>query len=320
MINSVRNTVLSILNKNNYGYISPSDFNLFAKQAQLDIFEDYFYEYNYQINKENARTSGTGYADIRKGYEEVIDAFSVDNFLSHNVSNKFFTPSPTTTNDNYYLLNKVLAYTRLLASGSNTSVVVSSLVDNTTNFVAAGVQVGSIVGNTTTNETAYVESIVGTDTLVLTDGNGNPADIFQAFPEKYVIYDSGVVSEAEKVSHSKITMLNNSLLTSPSTLFPAYTHQEPNITLFPASINTIGAVQCQYIRYPKDPKWTYITLIGGEPSFDQSQPDFQDFELPISDEPTLVLKILQYAGMSIREVAAVQFGQGLEQKEDQDEK
>ena len=73
MINSVRNTVLSILNKNNYGYISPSDFNLFAKQAQLDIFEDYFYQYNYQLNKENARASGTGYADITKGYEEVIN-------------------------------------------------------------------------------------------------------------------------------------------------------------------------------------------------------------------------------------------------------
>ena len=67
MINSVRQTVLSILNKNNYGYVSPSDFNLFAKQAQLDIFEDYFYQYNYQINKEkNARQSGTGYADIKK--------------------------------------------------------------------------------------------------------------------------------------------------------------------------------------------------------------------------------------------------------------
>ena len=36
MINSVRNTVLAIINKNNYGYISPSDFNLFAKQAQLE--------------------------------------------------------------------------------------------------------------------------------------------------------------------------------------------------------------------------------------------------------------------------------------------
>ena len=55
MINSVRKTVLSVLNKNNYGYITPDDFNLYAKQAQLDIFDDYFYDYNYQINKENAR-------------------------------------------------------------------------------------------------------------------------------------------------------------------------------------------------------------------------------------------------------------------------
>lgn len=320
MINSVRNTVLSILNKNNYGYISPSDFNLFAKQAQLDIFEDYFYQYNYQINKENARASGTGYADITKGYEEVINIFSVDNFLLHNISNKFFTPSQTTTNDDYYLLNKVLVYTRLLASGSNTSLQVGDLVDNTINFVSAGVNVGDIVGNTTTNQTAFVQSLTGTDTLVLTDGNGNTADIFKNFPEGYVVYDDSVVNEAEKVTHSKITMLNNSLLTAPSTMFPAYTQQEPNLSLFPPSINTIGAVQCQYIRYPNDPKWTYVDLIGGEPSFDQSQSDFQDFELSISDEPTLVLKILQYAGMSIREVAAVQFGQGLEQKEDQDEK
>ena len=43
-INEVRNTVLAIANKNNYGYISPQDFNLYAKQAQLDMFEDYFEE------------------------------------------------------------------------------------------------------------------------------------------------------------------------------------------------------------------------------------------------------------------------------------
>lgn len=53
MINSVRNTVLAILNKNNYGYIAPNDFNLYAKQAQLDLFEDLFYEYNYQIIKDH---------------------------------------------------------------------------------------------------------------------------------------------------------------------------------------------------------------------------------------------------------------------------
>ena len=314
MINSVRNTVLSILNKNNYGYISPADFNLFAKQAQLDIFEDYFYQYNYQINKENARQSGTGYADITKGYGEVINIFSETKFLSHDNNNKFFTPSQITTNDDYYLLNKVLVYTTILTSGINDAVVVNELRNTTGNFIASGVQVGDIVANITTNTTAIVTNVNSSSILTL------DANIFLATGNQYVIYDDSVVNEAEKVTHSKITMLNNSLLTAPSTMFPAYTQEEPTLSLFPSTINQMGGVQCQYIRYPKDPKWTYVNLVGGEPSFDQSQPDFQDFELTISDEPTLVLKILQYAGMSIRELQAVQFGQGLENFEEQQER
>ena len=56
-----------------------------------------------------------------------------------------------------------------------------------------------------------------------------------------------------------------------------------------------------YIREPLDPKWTYTTLTGGEPVFDASAADYQDFELPADDEYRLITKILQYAGLSIRE-------------------
>ena len=108
MINSVRNTVLSILNKNNYGYISPADFNLFAKQAQLDIFEDYQYQYNYQVNSENARKSGTGLADIKKGYEEVINSFSRIDFLTPQGGNLFSVPTELTTGFDYFFLKSNL--------------------------------------------------------------------------------------------------------------------------------------------------------------------------------------------------------------------
>ncbi len=319
MINSVRNTVLAILNKNNYGYISPQDFNLYAKQAQLDIFEDYFYQYNYQVIKENARQSGTGYADIKKGYEEVIDLFSVTDFLLHSYNNTFFTPSLATTNSDYYLLNKVLVYPTILASGTNTLVQVNDLVDAGATFVADGVEVGDIVANTTTNQTAFV-SVVTATTLTLVDAFGNPADIFLNLAESYLVYDASVVAEAEKVTHSKITLLNRSLLTTPNNLYPAYTQQESLLTVFPNSINEVGGVECQYIRYPRDPQWTYTTLTGGEPVFNQSNPSYQDFELPIDDEYALVMKILQFAGMSIREVTAVQFGTQLDQLENQEEK
>lgn len=244
MINSVRNTVLSILNKNNYGYISPSDFNLYAKQAQLETFEEYFSEYNKILNMENLRTSGTGYADIRKAIEEAMELFSVTSTLSQvaPATNRFYLPSPTTTGFDYFMINKVLCY----------------------------------------------------------DASISPR-VFKG--------------EAEKITHTKITMLNTSNLTAPTEQYPAYTQENGIMTVYPSTINLPNEVEANYFRYPKDPKWTYISLTNGEPVFDQSQPDYQDFEVPYEDEFKLVTKILQYAGMSIREIAAVQFGATEEQKQ-----
>ena len=233
MINSVRNTVLAIINKNNYGYISPSDFNLFAKQAQLDLFDEYFVQYNQQINEENSRVSGTGYADIKKGYEEVIDYFSKFATLTQNAGNVYTLPS------DYYLLDKVICY------------------------------------------------------------------------------PITTIREAEKVTQSKITLLNRSMLTSPSQAYPAYTQSGNFISVFPVTINQAGEVAAQYIRYPLDPKWTFTTISSGSPIFDQSQSDYQDFELPLDDSNDLVAKILQYAGISIREADVFKFGQIEEQSQNQ---
>lgn len=74
-INNVRETVLAICNKNNYGYISPDDFNLYAKQAQLDIFRSYMEKYNYYINLENQHASGSDLADLAKSTVESIEIF-----------------------------------------------------------------------------------------------------------------------------------------------------------------------------------------------------------------------------------------------------
>ena len=313
MINSVRNTVLSILNKNNYGYISPSDFNLFAKQAQMDIFEDYFYQYNYQIQKENARQSGTGYADIKKGYEEVIEMFSETKYLTHNVNNTFYLPAQLYTGDDYYLINKVLGFETTVTSGTSTAVLANSLEDSGANFISDGVQVGDIVFNLrpVAPTFATVTQVLSGNILVLS------SDIFTVNPSSYIIFKPKQ-NELEKVTQGKITMLNNSLLTAPTRTFPAYTQEGDLLTAYPSTLTE--GILCNYIRYPKDPKWTYQSLTGGEPVFDSSQSDYQDFEIPNDDEPSLIMKILQYAGMSIREIQAVQFAQAQDQEDTQEEK
>ena len=107
MINTVRNTVMAILNKDNNGYITPEEFNLFAKQAQLEIFEQYFYDYTNWVNKRNARLANDGYANIQKNIAETIDEFSTSSTLVYDApSQSFALPA------DWYYVNVVLFGTK----------------------------------------------------------------------------------------------------------------------------------------------------------------------------------------------------------------
>ena len=44
--NNVYQKVLAFANKEQRGYITPQEFNLFADQVQMEILEQYFYDVN----------------------------------------------------------------------------------------------------------------------------------------------------------------------------------------------------------------------------------------------------------------------------------
>lgn len=75
-INRARNTVLFLLDKNNRGFISPEKFDTFCYLAQMDLFENLFFQYNKWKLNENKRMSVTEFGDIPKNIQEQIDAFS----------------------------------------------------------------------------------------------------------------------------------------------------------------------------------------------------------------------------------------------------
>lgn len=315
MINQVRNTVLSVLNKNNYGYISPSDFNLYAENAQMELYEEYFSSYNKAINMENARMAGSDYAEIEGPIAETLETFLVTNFLANTASspslptsNSFLAPSVVTTGDTAYYILKMLCYTNVISSGTNSGVGTNLLIASSGQFNTLGIVSGDIVVNVNTKKTAKVVVVSSNTTLTL------DADIFLTTPVNYLII-SQVAKEADKVSVGKITMLNSSLLTQPTNMFPSYTLEGNNINMYPKTINKFGQLQAVYFRHPKVPKWTYSTLANGEPVFNQSQSDYQDFELPEEDGYKLAMKILQYCGISIREAMVAEYALGQEQHE-----
>ena len=75
-IDTVYQKVLALANKEQRGYITPQEFNLFADQAQMDIFEQYFYDLN-QLLRINSNSDE--YADIRDNLQEKITIFETGN-------------------------------------------------------------------------------------------------------------------------------------------------------------------------------------------------------------------------------------------------
>ena len=74
-VNKVYRVVLSIINKEQRGYLTPDQFNRIARQAQLDIYEKTFYDYNRAIRKQVVGDFRE-YSDIASNIKEKIDVFS----------------------------------------------------------------------------------------------------------------------------------------------------------------------------------------------------------------------------------------------------
>ena len=68
-IDTVYQKVLAFANKEQRGYVTPQEFNLFASQAQLEIIEQYFYDLN-QFDRGNG--NNTEYSDMVTLIQEKI--------------------------------------------------------------------------------------------------------------------------------------------------------------------------------------------------------------------------------------------------------
>lgn len=250
MINEVRTAVLAILNKSNYGYLNPSDFNLYCKLVQIDLFTDAFKQYNSQINQENIRMSGSDLADMKDKKQLDIATFSRYDDLTKVSGSTFYLPSVATTGYDLYKIEE--------------------------------------------------------KGLWCYDGLVTPR-VFKNY--------------AEKAEKSKFRLLNSSLNTAPSVVFPVYIVEGNTLTVYPtvSAFSQTNSVECHYIRMPKDPKWTYLTITDGDPIFDATASDYQDFELGSDEFPMLVVKICQLAGVEIRESDVFSFSKNeqVEKQKDQ---
>ena len=243
-VDTVYQRVLAIANKEQRGYITPLEFNLYANQAQMDIFEQYFYDLN-----QFARMPSVGieYSDVDEKIDEKLSVFKT---------------------------------------------VVS---------VGATAGIGT-AGNSSFRSFNFPNSI----------SNILPPDLYKIG----TIWNQANATEIHKVDHRELTYIVNSPLTLPTSVRPIYVLDDDQISVFPSSV---ADVLFRYIRIPARVEWGY-TIVDEQAQYNATSPSTQHFELHPSDEVDLVIKILEYAGVTMKNPTLYQLAGAEEQKIIQQEK
>jgi hypothetical protein len=104
-----------------------------------------------------------------------------------------------------------------------------------------------------------------------------------------------------------------SKLTTPSAKYPIYYRQLNSITVFP---NTFSRLNIDYVKMPSDPVWAYSVNTSAnnmyiyEPSTTGTgiipTTGSNNFELHPSEETSLIINILAYTGVTIKDPAVAQ--------------
>jgi hypothetical protein len=237
-VNTVYTTVLSILNKEQRGYLTPDEFNKIATQVQLEIFESFFEDYNQYIRMPKTNV------EFASRMDHIREEFQV------------------------------------FEKNSNASAVTSNVYTQPTDLHRFG--------------SAFYE--IGTNS-----------------------------PELEIVSKRDYHQQRLSPLTQPTTNFPVAIYQEDKLTVYPiATTPLVSDIGFNYIRKPLDVVWAYSSGSLGQYIYEPTNTGAGvvpttgsvNFEISESQQTEVILSILKYSGIVIRDPQIIQAAaQELQQEE-----
>jgi len=243
-IDEVYRLVQTFSNKEQRGFITPKDFNLLAKQAELEL-------YNKRLSVVMEKSQPKKVAGY---YGESLSPLVAEQDISH-----------------------FLTLTELGGMSSNNSIP-------------------SYGSDGTSSSFNYIKSIY----TLQSDDFGINTNI-----------------PVEIVSVENLQQVLRSSLAKPSIEYPVALLSagsdgttSKRISIFP---DTISEVYIWHYTYTNNPKWNYVT-IAGKPVYDAS--NSVGFVLSPNTHGEIVIKILEYLGVSIREADVVQYATNKEVKAD----
>jgi len=313
-VDTVYQRVLAIANKEQRGYITPQEFNLLANQAQMDIFEQYFYD----ISQHGRRPGNeTEYSNVTDLLQEKLMPFQ----KRHQQVTIGATAGVGTLPTDVYRLGTIVRLSGYLdpTTGEKTLSELSEkdyLEINASPLTRPSTKRPVFVRDSATTIRIYPSDIApasftenaiinNSTTITLGDfatGNISKIAVGQLVTGTGIPADTSVVSIDPSSASAVEVVLSNA--TTGGSATPTLTYAENDI-------------KCNYIKRPTDISWGYTT-INGTALYNSASST--NFELHASEETTLVRKILALAGVIIEDPSIYQIASQEDLKNIQQEK
>ena len=133
-----------------------------------------------------------------------------------------------------------------------------------------------------------------------------------------IIYQDAELSQYAQ--RNEILQILKSPLTQPTKSFPIYLYENNLVYVYPTTIiNSAGElITFSYLKTPADVVWGFG--VGSLGQFEYSAGLSVNFELNVSEQSNVIMRILSYAGIIINDPTIIQVAQGEIQQEEQNSK
>ena len=125
-----------------------------------------------------------------------------------------------------------------------------------------------------------------------------PADLYRLGT---VVYKDEI--EAQLIQRNDLLYVNQSPLTKPTEKYPLYLYEDNKLYLKPTSINS--NISVSYVKKPADVVWNFV-IPEGQNYYEYDEGNSTDFELDVSEQPEVIIKVLLYAGVVVKDYQIVQ--------------
>lgn len=304
--------------------MTPDEFNKVAAQVQIEIFNKYFDDLN-QLLKLPKQTT-MNYSDRLALLDEKISIFktslelnkAVSPFVISNVKIVGTNGEFESASSPFVVGNKItISGTPLLGSGDG---VISGYTPPgpATYYITSTNKYNTFTLSTTLGGPPITTTINGGTTSGLTFSYLPPSGSINKFVLPVMLRELGSVfalnntNEVERLQKDELPYINKSDLTKPSENFPVYLYEDNQLTIFP---NTITNITANFIRQIANPVWAFEATAGNNYRYDYLPNSSTQFELHDSEQTNIIIRILMYSGVIIKNMEIVQIAAAQTQAE-----